>query len=254
MNCSELIDSINYSCQQMSDGVTYISSPFSMGYDPETIGAFVLNKGGGRLYVTDDGNQLFTAHTHGLSLNKSKVERMSEILSRYGVSITETGEVAGWCDESSIREFLPRYLEASIRLSDEVWEMFSGTPRTFEDKVAELLEVSLPRRVKRDAILVGASGHQLSFPFVIDFGTPAQKVVQTIAANKGKQPRWSLVMQTLGKLVDLKAVDDGAQAFVVLEPSHNAETVRQVRSALVDYASVMELREQSKLIERLAAA
>ena len=252
MNCAQIIENLGFSCQQLGDGVTYISSPYSMGYDPETIGAFVLKKGDGRLYVTDDGNQLFTAQTHGLSMNKSKMVRMSEVLSRYGVSVTETGEVAGWCDESNIRDFLPRYLEASIRLSDEVWEMFSGTPRTFEDKVAELLQDSFQNRLKRDAVFTGASGHQLHFPFVIDFGTPTQKVVQTIA-TKGEQPKWHLVMQTLGKLVDLKAVDESTKAFVVLEPSHKSETVMQVRSALVDYASVMELRDHSKLIDRLVA-
>ncbi|MGQ7286043.1 DUF1828 domain-containing protein [Vreelandella venusta] len=252
MNCAHIIENVGFSCQKIKEDVTYISSPYSLGYDPERIGAFVLKQGGDKLYITDDGNQLFTAQTHGLTLNKSKTDRIVEVLSRYGVSLTESGEVAGWCTESSIREFLPRYLEASIRLSDEVWEMFSGAPSLFEDKVAKLLEAGLPKRVKRDATFIGASGHQLSFPFVIDFGTPSQKVVQTIA-TKGEKPRWSLVMQALGKLVDLKAVDDSAKAFVVLEQSNDEAAFSQVRTALVDYASVMDMSDHSRLLKRLAA-
>lgn len=252
MNCAQIIENVGFSCQKIKENVTYISSPYSLGYDPERIGAFVLKQGADRLYVTDDGNQLFTAQTHGLSLNKAKTDRITEVLSRYGISLTESGEVAGWCTEASINEFLPRYLEASIRLSDEVWEMFSGVPKGFEDKVAKLLEEALPRRVKRDATFIGASGHQLSFPFVIDFGTSSQKIVQTIA-TKGEKPKWSLVMQALGKLVDLKAVDDAAKTFVVLEHSDDEAAFSQVRSALVDYASVMDMRDQERIIKRLAA-
>lgn len=253
MNCAQLTEKTGFSCHQIQDGITYISSPYTMGYDPETIGAYVLDKGDGKVYVTDDGNQLFTAQTHGLNLNKVKMQRMDDILTKYGISITSSGEVAGWCDKSNVNDFISRYLEASIRLSDEVWEMFTATPKTFEDVVGELLENELPKRIKRDAVFIGASGHQLSFPFVIDFGTPNQKVVQTIS-TKGKSLKWNLVLQSLGKLVELKSVDEEIKAFVVIENSENSESIHQARSALVEHASVMELRDHKKLVERIIAA
>lgn len=252
MNCMQIKEAVGYGCSPVKDGVMYLNSPFTLGYDPETIGAYVLEEDDGGVYVTDDGAQIFTALSHGVTLSTRKSQRLNEMLNAYGLSITQQGEVAGRCRQEEVGPFFARYLEASIQLSDEISEMFPSAPKSFEDRVGEILDRQLPRRISRNVAFSGASGHQLVFPFVIDFDTENQKVVQTIS-TRGQDPRWSTVMQALGKLVDFKEAHETARTFVVLESSAHGDVTRQAKSALVKYASVIEMTEPRDLTRRLDA-
>lgn len=252
MNCSDIISDLGYSCQCVDGEVMYIASPFSLGYDSERIGAYVCEKNG-MAYITDDGDQLFTAQTHGLRLNVSKINKMKSLLEGYNVNITDSGEVAAWCEKEKISMFLPIYLEASIRLSSEIDSMFAAAQKNFHDVVSDILDEYMPRRVSKDVEYLGTSGHQISFPFVIDFNKPSQKIIQTISSNNGKSARWDQVLKTVGKLVEVKSDENPNGALVVIEPCDNEEVVMQARMALVDYAGVIELRDHSSLIKRLVA-
>lgn len=252
MNCMHIKEALGYQCTPVKEGVLFLNSGFTHGYDPESLGAYVVDSGGGRITVTDDGNQLFTAQTHGVNVTPRRVKKMGDMLAAYNLSITAAGEVAGTCKPGEVGHFMQRYFEASIRLSDAIWEMFPGAPKSFEDRVGKLLTKGIDkRRITRDFTTQGASGHQLTFPFAIDAQTDHAKVIQPIS-TRGQDPRWSTVMQTLGKLVEFKQAHESTSAFVVLEAGASNEGAQHAKTALVKYASIIE-HDNKELISHLAA-
>ncbi|WP_083024062.1 DUF1828 domain-containing protein [Vreelandella lionensis] len=253
MNCMHIKEALGYQCTPVKEGVFFLNSAFTHGYDPESLGAYVVDDGQGKLTITDDGNQLFTAQTHGVNITPRRIRKLDELLSAYQLSIKNTGEVTGTCREEEVGHFLSRYFEASIRLSDAISEMFPGAPKSFEDRVGDILNKGLTKqRITRNFTTQGSSGHQLTFPFAIDANTDHAKVIQPIS-TRGQDPRWSTVMQTLGKLVEFKQAHESTQAFVILEPGANAEGAAQAKAALVKYANILELSSDDLLINRLAA-
>mgnify|MGYP006408397655 FL=1 len=254
MNCMHIKEALGYQCTPIKEGVFFLNSAITHGYDPESIGAYVVDDGQGKVTITDDGNQLFTAQTHGVNINARRIKKLSELLAAYQLHIKNTGEVTGTCKEDEVGRFLTRYFEASIRLSDAIAEMFPGAPKSFEDRVGDILEKGIlnKKRITRNYTTQGSSGHQLTFPFAIDANTDHTKVIQPIS-TRGQDPRWSTVMQTLGKLVEYKEAHENTQAFVVLEPGANAEGAAQAKAALVKYANILELSSDELLISRLAA-
>lgn len=253
MNCMHIKEALGYQCTPVKEGVFFLNSAFTHGYDPESLGVYVVDDGQGNLVITDDGNQLFTAQSHGVNITKRRIEKLDKLLSAYHLSIKNTGEVTGTCRQDELSLFLPRYFEASIRLSDAISEMFPGAPKSFEDRVGEILNKGLARqRITRNFTTQGASGHQLTFPFAVDINTDHAKVIQPISI-RGQDPHWSTVMQTLGKLVEFKQAHENITAFVVLEPGANAEGAAQAKAALVQYANILELNNESLLINHLAA-
>lgn len=253
MNCMHIKEALGYQCTPIKEGVFFLNSAFTHGYDPESLGAYVVDDGKGNLTITDDGNQLFTAQSHGVNITPRRIKKLDELLSAYRLSIKHTGEVTGTCKQDEISHFLPRYFEASIRLSDAIGEMFPGAPKSFEDHVGEIISKGINKqRITRNYTIQGSSGHQLTFPFAIDANTDHAKVVQPIS-TRGQDPRWSTVMQTLGKLVEFKQAHESTKAFIVLEPGANAEGAEQAKAALVKYASIIELNDSKTLIRHLAA-
>ncbi|WP_404462959.1 DUF1828 domain-containing protein [Vreelandella aquamarina] len=253
MNCMLIKEALGYQCTPVKEGVFFLNSAFTHGYDPESLGAYVVDNGEGKLTITDDGNQLFTAQTHGVNITPRRIKKLDELLSAYQLSIKHTGEVTGTCREDEVGHFLARYFEASIRLTDAISEMFPGAPKSFEDRVGDILIKGMDRnRVTRNFTTVGSSGHQLTFPFAIDVNTDHAKVIQPIS-TRGQDPRWSTVMQTLGKLVEFKQAHESTTAFVVLEPGANPEGAAQAKAALVKYANILEFSSDNQLLSRLAA-
>lgn len=253
MNCIQINEALGYQCTPVKEGVFFLNSAFSYGYDPESIGAYVVTNGQGSITITDDGNQLFTAQTHGINITARRVKKLNELLSPYHLSIKETGEITGSCLENEIGGFLTRYFEASIRLSEAVSEMFPDAPKSFEDRVGDILTKKVDeRRITKNFTTHGSSGHQLVFPFAVDIDTDHMKVIQTIS-TRGLDPRWPTVMQTLGKLVEFKEVYEDTQALVVFEPGASVERTKQVKAALVKYASIIELDNDDRLLNCLAA-
>lgn len=252
MNCLQIKETLGYQCTPIKEGVFFLNSSFTHGYDPESLGAYVVDSGNGRMTITDDGNQLYTAQTHGVNLTAHRCKKLDDMLAAYRLSITADGEVAGTCKTDEIGHFLHRYFEASIRLSDAIWEMFPGAPKSFEDKVGDILKKGIPaRRITKNFTIQGASGHQLTFPFAIDAQTDHAKVIQPIS-TRGQDPRWSTVMQTLGKLVEFKQAHESARAFVILEAGARSEGSQHAKAALVQYASVIK-HDNENLIHLLAA-
>lgn len=243
MNCTDLLP--EYTCRTMSKDVFYIESPYSLGFDGEHIGAFVQTLPDGNALISDDGQILFTAHTHGIKIRNSLLTRLTERVRPMGIELGQAGDFHTSCDASSVRVRLADFFEGCLGVSHELLNAFPSTPSAFDERLGEALKRRFPKRVKRAFSIVGASGHQYQFPFALDAGSPNQRLIQTVSGNT-QSLRWSSVTQALGALVDVSRLSPEAPLFVIMEGGPQ-ETVDQAKSALVEHASVIVYQNDSSL-------
>jgi hypothetical protein len=168
------------------------------------------------------------------------------------VSLSDDGEVFATCDIDELPYYLARFLEASDRIAYAANGFRPKPSSAFELVLARVLAKAFPARVKRNFKVYGASGHQLTFPFVMDPTAQTPKFIQAVAANDGKA-NWSSVYQALGKMTDLKNnVAQPSRRIVVME-AIPAKDIQQASTALADAAAVIIYRSADELVQRLAA-
>lgn len=235
MNCVDLLP--EYACRALREDVYFIESPYSLGFDGEHLGAFVQTLPDGNALITDDGQILFTAHTHGIKIRGNLLERLSDRVRPMGIELGTAGDFHTSCQAGAVRQRLADFFEGCLSLGHELQSAFPAAPSTFDDRLGEALNRRYPKRVKRQFSVVGASGHQYQFPFALDAGTPDQRLIQTVSGNTSSL-RWSSVTQALGALVDVSRLSRDAALFVVIEGGPQ-DIIDQAKAALVEEASVI---------------
>lgn len=243
MNCVDLLP--EYACRAVRDDVFFIESPYSLGFDGEHLGAFVQALPDGNALITDDGQILFTAHTHGIKIRPSLLERLSARVRPMGIELGKAGDFHTSCNVGAVRERLSDFFESCLGVGHELQGAYPAAPSAFDDRLGEALKRRFPKRVKRQFSVVGASGHQYQFPFALDAGTPEQRLIQTVSGST-QSLRWSSVTQALGALVDVSRLSPSASLFVIIEGGPQ-ETIDQAKSALVEQASVIIYRDEDSL-------
>lgn len=252
MTFEEIALKMGLSHRRVSENVAYLESPMVIPEDGTHIGAYVLRGAGDRVRITDDSNILFHAITHGVRPSASRGQWFKLIAEQCGISLSEDGEVYTECMQSDLPFFLARFLEAADRIAFASYGCRPVPSSAFETVLARVLAKAFPDRVQRNFRVLGASGHQLNFPFVIDVESPRPRFLQLVSAQDGKA-NWSGVYQALGKMTDLKNnVSVHSRRLVVLEPVA-AKDIAQATTALADASEVIVYQGADDFISRLAA-
>lgn len=243
MNCADLMP--EYACRALREDVFFIESPFTLGFDGEQLGAYVQTLPDGNALITDDGQILFTAHTHGINIRSSLLERLVDRGRPLGIELGRDGDFHTNCKASVLRDRLADFFEGCLGIGHTLQDAYPTAPATFDDRLNDALKRRFPKRVRRQFSVVGASGHQYQFPFVLDPGTPSQRLIHTVSGST-KSLRWSSVTQALGALVDVSRLTPSAELFVIIEGGPR-DTIDQAKSALVEEASVIVYHNEQSL-------
>lgn len=238
MNCTDISRHLGFRCRHINDGLTYIQSPLTLSFDGAAIGAFVQDIGRGLVRITDNSDILFTAMTHGIAPDQRRSKKFSDIAKLSGMSLSENGELHTICPESEAGFQIARFIEAASRIGDACEDMLVIHVPKFQRKIGSMLAKRYKERLRREFFLSGASGHQLSFPFVLNAGTPNQMVIQTIAAGSAGKPSWASIYGAVGKMGDLKNSGDSTKRTVILERGED-ESTQQAMVALAETASIV---------------
>jgi len=254
MNCADISRQLGFQCRQISDGLTYIQSPISLSFDGMAIGAFVQDLGRGLVRITDNSDILFTAMTHGIAPDQRRAKKFEEIARRSGISLSENGELHAVCSESETVFQFARFIEAASRIGDACGDMLMVEVPKFQRKVGSILAWRFKDRLRRDGALSGASGHQLTFPFILNPGTARQMVIQTISAGSAGKPNWASIYGAVGKMGDLKNSGDTTRRTVILQLGED-ESTQQAMVALAETSSIIVFDgNEDHLYEALEAA
>jgi len=253
MNCTQISTQLGFQCSSIREGLSYVQSPLTLAFDGLLIGAFVQDIGRGLVRISDNADILFTAMTHGMAPNAKRAKRFSAIAQESGISLSDNGELYTTCPEGQAGFYIARFIEAASRIGNACDDQLIIPVSKFEKTVGRALTTGFSKRFKRSFALVGASGHQLVFPFVIDPGTPQQRIIQTISSGKSGKPSWGSVYGAIGKMGDLKNSGDKTRRIVVMQDG-DPDTVQQATIALAQTASIIIYKSDASLIEALKAA
>lgn len=113
---------------------------------------------------TDDGYTFATLNHKGVSITEKRLERMQCLARRYGVSITNKGEVT-LDAEDSYANALNRYAQALLSLNSMTEVSRRHVAEYFADDVAKVLE-SCNVYCTANVIIRGVSGYEHSFDFL----------------------------------------------------------------------------------------
>lgn len=243
MNCVDLLP--EYECRPLREGVFFIESPYTLGFDGEQLGAYVRTLPNGNTLITDDGQILFTAHTHGIHIRPGLLDRLATRVRPLGIELGNAGDFQTHCQASAVRERIASFFEGCLGVGHALQDAYPKAPAAFDERLGDALNRRFPKRVKRSFNVVGASGHQYQFPFALDAGTPNQRLIQTVSGSTSSL-RWSSVAQALGALVDVSRLSTDAALFVVIEGGPQ-DVIDQAKAALVEEASVIVYKDEASL-------
>lgn len=239
--------------EELSDKSACIVSPFVIPGDGQALAAYVVAHGDGLFRITDDGDVLFNAATHGVELSPSRRISLREIAAACGVTLGDNGELFALCKEDEIGACVASLIEAAGRVA---FATVAHRPRPlsqFERVVGATLRAAYVNRFSRRPEVIGGSGHQLKFSFGLDLGKPGGALIQVIGAKKGAVD-WDNVYKQAGKFEDLQHNDLlKVRRFAVLEP---VEGDGLDKAAVVLHRSARPViyRGPSSLLEHLKAA
>ena len=252
MRYQELAKKMGMTYREVSSDAAYLESPMVLPEDGSHIGAYLTRIADGTVRITDDANTLFHALTYGVSPNAARGKYLKAIAEQCGVSLSDDGEVYAICRQEELPYYLPRFLEAADRIAFASHGYRPAPSSAFEMMLARVLTKAFPERLRRNFRVHGASGHELSFPFVIDVDRDEPKFLQLVAAQDGKA-NWSSVYQALGKMTDLKNnLVQRSRRLVILE-SVPTKDVGQATTALADAANVLVFTNATEFLQQLAA-
>lgn len=252
MNCQEISAQLGFRCQPLSEGLLYVESPLSLSFDGLLIGAYVQEIGRGLVRITDNADIMFCAATHGLKPHAKRADKIAAMAASAGLLFSDDGELHAVCPTEHAGFYLARFIETASRLGDMCDEALIIKESRFERLIGGQLDAAFGKRIKRRVSLVGASGHQLEFPFVLDAGSAGQTIIQTIGVSRQGNPNWPSVYGTVGKMGDLKNAGDKSRRLIVLQ-SGDEQATTQASIALAEHASVVLYKNRDQLMGLLAA-
>ncbi len=250
MSYQELAEKLGMTYRTVSEDAAYLESPLVIPEDGSHIGAYLMKAAGGAVRITDDANTLFHALTYGVKANASRGKYLKAIAEQCGVSLSDDGEVFAVCGQDELPYYLPRFLEAADRIAFASHGYRPVPSSAFETMLARVLAKAFPQRLKRNFRVHGASGHQLSFPFVIDADKDEPQFLQLVAAQEGKA-NWSSVYQALGKMTDLKNNSTQRSKRLVVLEQVPPKDVSQATTALADAAIVVVYTTAGEFVQQV---
>lgn len=251
MNLSAIANALNGRYVPIGEHHGFVESTLTIPRDGTLLGAYLFDCGNGEVRLTDDGDTLFNVAAAGTVISKSKVSKYRDIATECGVTLTEGGELTANCTEASASIALPRFFEAAHRIAISSLAHRPKVSSNFIGVIDEVLTRAMPKRVTRRFTVVGASGHQLMFPFALDAGSATPILLQTVAADHGDVD-WAGVYQADGKFRDVMNTGAKIRRIAVVEQA-DATQIAQARVALGDSADVILFQSPELLVRALAA-
>jgi len=253
MSYHSIAASLGGSYTKLSETSGYISSPLVMPEDGAMIGAYLVDAPGHRVRITDDADVLYRAMVHGVTSSPSRVKQVQAVAEGLGLQLSDDGELHVTCAVDDAPYFLARFLEAADRISYLSLGFRPKATSRFEKKVGEALEAAFKDRLVRQATVVGASGHLLRFPFMLNNQAGQGTVIQPVPARDGKLD-WAGVYQAVGKFIDLKNNPVTAMRRIAVLEGMEDQGVEQAKAALADASSVIVFRDREQFVETLRHA
>lgn len=246
MTLRDIASSIDGRFVPLGEHHGYVESPLTVPRDGSLLGAYLFQGDNGAVRITDDGDTLFRVAVAGAELNKFRVARYRAIAAEYGITLNDVGELVTGNNAGT----LPAFFAAAHRIAIESLGHRPKTASRFTRIVGAALERTMPKRVTRRHAVVGASGHQLTFPFAVDATSDRATLIQPIPADNGKVD-WAHVYQANGKFRDVMNSGIRVRRLAVIEPADEAQ-IAQARVALGDTADVLLYAGPESLAHALA--
>lgn len=222
MNHDAIANALCGRYQKLAERSGYLESNWTFPGDGTLIGAYILAAEGGRVRVTDDGDVVYNAAVAGAQVTRSRASRYRAMAEAFGLTLGDDGVMSETCRIEDLPYAIARYMQAASAIAQASLKHRPKDNERFERIIGMLLEAQFGKRLTRRPEVVGISGHQLRFPFGLDFNGPAAALIQTISADDD-QTSWKSVYEAGGKFSDIRPARPGLRLIAVLESAKDTE-------------------------------
>lgn len=207
---------------KLAEGAGYLESNWAFPDDGTLIGAYIVAAEDGRVRVTDDGDVVFNAAVAGAEVTRNRATRYRKLAEGFGLSLGDDGVMSTTCGVDELPYTVARYMQAASAIAQASLKHRPRDDGRFERVIGTLLEAKFGKRVTRRPEVTGISGHQLQFPFAIDFETNSSALIQTISADDDKT-QWKSVYEAGGKFSDIRSARPDLRLIAILEAAKDTE-------------------------------
>jgi len=237
MSCEELFKRMGFECARREGGVYVINTPLSFP-DGEPISLYFVERENSVL-VSDNSNTLVHLRSIGIDVSDRKKWRgMRQIISSFGLTLGDSGEVTGGALLKGAHNLVARYLGAMLAIGDMEREHMG-----LSDEMAHFLdEVELHLKAWRpdDALtyrpeIRGHSGRTHTFHF--------QLGEEVIDAAKPHSVRTGSILR---KAADLQNSSSPLQVMVVMDDRDDPERAKAETDILSTLVKVLPFSRLSR--------
>jgi len=219
---------------QLSDSSAYVESSLTSMEDGTLIGAYVTETGDGRFLITDDGDVVFRAAAAGAEITPARAKKYRELSDANGVTLRNDGVLAASCGPDELPFVLATFIATAGEISSLSVKHRPRDRTRFEAEVsAGLKEMYGAMYVKRRAKIVGISGQQVPFPFLLALPNKKAAIIQPVPSSDGKLI-WHSVHEAGGKFKDVRGANRDVRLVAVLEASEGVDRARKYFSDMAD--------------------
>lgn len=252
MNCANLLENLGYICAPRQNGALRLWSPFTFD-DGEHLGLFLEPSYNGQWLVTDHADSLMHASAHGAKLTSSRLDKIRAQFE--DVKISEGGALMAVTGQDNLAQTITEVLNTAIAIShaEENWK-----PKTREQKfiaaVGQELEAVAGKKLQRNVIVSGVSGHQIEFPFAIDDSKIGRKFIQPVA-YVDERVDWGAVYKASGKMFDLKSAGaEEGQRIIIMEDTLGDDELGKAVTLLSYNTNVLLFSQRYQWLSRFRQA
>jgi hypothetical protein len=253
MICEHVLKQLGFECELLADDAWRLWTPFTYGDDGELIGLYVNPVSADAYQVTDYANTLYHGATLGIEWTPAKLRRLRTAMPP--LVDFHHGEIRVL---ASTVEKLPAavvaVMDAVLMVSYMERESLPRSGRTlFTHKLDAMLMQFSGERLRRNVKVVGASGRQMEFPYLLVLKS-GDCYIQPVSSGK-KRPDWDAVYRAYGKMTDLKeaGAEQSQRCIIVDDSSANQEEMASAITFLSGSARVLRFSQRTEWLPRLAA-
>lgn len=222
MNHDDIASALCGRYTKLAEHSGYLESNWTFPCDGTLLGAYIVGAGGDKVRVTDDGDIVFNAAAAGAEISKARLARYRALADRYGMALGDDGILNATCSVAELPFAVARFIQAANAIAEASLKHRPKDSDRFEKIIGTLLEAKFGKRIMRRPELTGISGHQLRFPFALDFNELKPALIQTIPADD-ERTNWKAVYEAGGKFSDIRPARPDFRLIAVLEAAEDTE-------------------------------
>jgi len=258
MNCQSLTSLTSWRCKVAGRNSIQAISPFTLGKDGLHASFYVMQEDNDRFFITDAHQAVLHAAEMGISFSDARCRKIAATPGVRFAGISGDGEISATADAGTLRFALWDAVKLALAVSNREEEWLPRTNQErFATQVRKFLEARIDRaHITNKPVIVGASGHNVEFPFGIVAHSRTLRYVQPIALSDTGRLDWGFVYQTFGKFSDIKHVSEAnlRNRIVLIESGATPDEHGKAATLLAEAAEVLLYRPHESLIETLLAA